>query len=86
MEEAGGPGSEANAWYGLEAPNGTPASVLAKLHSHVVNYLRSPDVQKRCADMGVNPVGNTRAEFGAQIPRELAKWRQVIQQAGIKIE
>jgi tripartite-type tricarboxylate transporter receptor subunit TctC len=78
------PGYEAIQWYGLFAPAGTPAPVVAKLHKEVAAALKSPEMQKRMAADGATAVGNTPAEFTAQIKSELEKWAKVAQAAKLK--
>jgi tripartite-type tricarboxylate transporter receptor subunit TctC len=78
------PGYEAIQWYGLFAPTGTPAPVVARLHKEVAAALKSPEMQKRMAADGATAVGNTPAEFTAQIKSELEKWAKVAQAAKLK--
>lgn len=84
FSEAGLPNFDVQAWYGLAAPAGLPAAVRQRLHAAVVAVLADPVVAKRLTDAGATPVGNSPAEFGAQIEAEVARWKQVIQVAGIK--
>lgn len=84
--EAGLPGFEAGSWYGVFAPAGTPSAVIAKLHSEIVNMLKVPDVQQRLASEGADPVGNSPAEFAAQVKGDLAKWGKVARESGIRAE
>ena len=78
------PGYEAIQWYGLFAPAGTPAPIVAKLHKEVAAALKSPEMQKRMAADGAEAVGNTPAEFSAQIKSELEKWAKVAELAKLK--
>ncbi len=86
MEEAGVPGFAVAGWYGILAPDGTPAPIIARLNRDIVRVLRMPDVRERLAADGSEPVGSTPEEFGAHIKSEIAKWRKVIAEAGIKPE
>jgi tripartite-type tricarboxylate transporter receptor subunit TctC len=86
VAEAGVPGYEATAWYGMFAPAGTPADVVAKLHAEAVRILRAPEVAERIANLGAEPVANTPAEFAAFIRAEMARWSKVVREAGIKAE
>ena len=85
MAEAGYP-IEAAYWFGLVAPAGTPAPVVAKLEKALSEVLAMPDVKKRLTDMGavVNPLG--ARDFGAFIRTETTKWADVIHKANIKFE
>ncbi len=84
--EAGLPGVEAGSWYGVFAPAGTPSGVIAKLHSEIVNMLKLPDVQQRLILEGADPIGNSPAEFAAQVRGDLAKWGKVARESGIRAE
>ena len=75
---------EADAWNGLVAPAGTPPAVLAKIQREVAEALHSPELKDKFATQIMEPVGNTPEQFKAQIDSDLARWRAVIEAAGIK--
>jgi tripartite-type tricarboxylate transporter receptor subunit TctC len=85
MAESGFPGFEAVPWFGLLAPSGTPKDVLDKLHGETVKTLAMPEVRKKFDELGLEPVGNTPAEFAAVIRKETPEWAKVIKDAGIKL-
>jgi len=85
MAESGFPGFEAVPWFGLVAPVGTPKDVLDKLHAETVKTLAMPEVRKKFDELGLEPVGNTPAEFAAVIKKEMPEWAKVIKEAGIKL-
>jgi len=85
MAESGFPGFEAVPWFGLLAPSGTPKDVLDKLHSETVKTLAMPEVRKKFDELGLEPVGNTPAEFASVIKKEMPEWAKVIKDAGIKL-
>jgi tripartite-type tricarboxylate transporter receptor subunit TctC len=85
MAESGFPGFEAVPWFGLLAPAGTPQDVLDKLHNETVKTLAMPEVRKKFDDLGLEPIGNTPAEFAAVIRKETPEWAKVIKDAGIKL-
>jgi tripartite-type tricarboxylate transporter receptor subunit TctC len=85
MAESGFPGFEAVPWFGLVAPVGTPKEVLDKLHAETVKTLAMPEVRKKFDELGLEPVGNTPAEFAAVIKKEMPEWAKVIKEAGIKL-
>ncbi|THD72719.1 MAG: tripartite tricarboxylate transporter substrate binding protein [Bradyrhizobium sp.] len=85
MAESGFPGFEAVPWFGLLAPAGTPKDVLDKLHDETVKTLAIPDVRKKFDELGLEPVGNSPAEFAAVIRKETPEWAKVIKDAGIKL-
>jgi tripartite-type tricarboxylate transporter receptor subunit TctC len=76
---------EADAWNGLIAPAGTPPAVLAKIHREVVEAIQSAELREKFKAQIMEPVGNSPAEFKAQIERDLARWTPVIKAAGIKV-
>ena len=85
MAESGFPGFEAVPWFGLLAPAGTPKDIVDKLHGETVKALAIPEVRKKFDELGLEPVGNTPAEFAAIIRKETPEWAKVIKDAGIKL-
>jgi tripartite-type tricarboxylate transporter receptor subunit TctC len=86
VAEAGVPGYEAVAWYGLAAPAGTPKDIIARLHRESVAILRTPAIQEQFAKDGSIVVAGTGAEFEAYVRSEIAKWARVVKSAGITPE
>ncbi|MBC7781684.1 MAG: tripartite tricarboxylate transporter substrate binding protein [Proteobacteria bacterium] len=86
MIEAGLPNYVVAGWYGFLAPAKTPRPIIDRLHGEMVRILQLPEIVDRLAADGSEPVGSTPAEFGAHIRSEIARWRVVIEQAGIKAE
>ena len=84
MTEAGFSGVDADAWFGLMAPAGTPAPIVERLHRESVRILAQGDVRKRLDDLGMEVVANSPAEFAAHIKSDTARWAKVIKAAGIK--
>lgn len=80
------PGYEAFEWNGVFVPAGTPAPVADKLHKALVEVLKEDEVRKRFADVGVQPVGSTPAEFAAFLKKEDARWAEVIRKGNIKLD
>jgi tripartite-type tricarboxylate transporter receptor subunit TctC len=74
------------AWYGFVAPAKTPAAIIQKLHDATVKALQDPDVKARLVASGAEPVGNTPAEFHAEIQAELEKMKALAQKQGIKFD
>lgn len=85
MAESGFPGFEAVPWFGLLAPANTPKDIVEKLHGETVKTLALPEVRKKFDELGLEPVGNTPAEFAAVIRKETPEWAKVIKDAGIKL-
>ncbi len=82
VSESGLKGYESSQWYGLFAPAGTPADVIALLNSQVVKIMQAPDMKQRMTAEGLVAVGSTRDEFAAYVKVELAKWAKVIKASG----
>jgi tripartite-type tricarboxylate transporter receptor subunit TctC len=86
IAEAGVPDYVAADWWGILAPAGTPASIVAKLHGAIEDVLRSADTMKNLDQQGATPLHMSSAEFGAYIQSEMAKWGPVVKKAGMKAE
>ena len=77
-------GYDASGWYGLCAPTGTPADIVAKLNAAIGEGLEDPTIRDRLVALGTEPRPMTPDEFGRFIAGEIAKWRKVIEFAAIK--
>jgi len=84
--EVGIAGQESNTLQGVFVPAHTPRPVVDLLYRESARILQQPDIQARLATLGFQPIGNTPAEFTAQIKTEIAKWEKVIRAANIKVE
>jgi tripartite-type tricarboxylate transporter receptor subunit TctC len=80
------PGYEAGTWFGVGAPKNTPAEIIDKLNKEINAVVAEPQVKARFADIGVEPISMTPAEFGKFIAAETGKWGKVIRTANIKPE
>jgi tripartite-type tricarboxylate transporter receptor subunit TctC len=83
IAEAGVPGYAVDVWYAMLAPSGTPRATLERLNSAVAKILHSPDVAKKLASMGLEPVAEDLGATDAYIKSEIRKWAQVVQAAKI---
>jgi tripartite-type tricarboxylate transporter receptor subunit TctC len=86
VAEAGVPGFEVSAWYGIVAPANVPANVVARLNAAIVQTLRTKEVSDKLVDLGFQPVGSTPATFAAQIKTDLDKYRRLIKAANITLQ
>lgn len=84
IAESGFPGFEANSWFGVLAPAGTPRPVVMRLNADIAKALRDPAVSKRLADVGFEIVTSAPDEFGAYIRSEIRKWAKVVKASGAK--
>jgi tripartite-type tricarboxylate transporter receptor subunit TctC len=64
----------------------TPPAIVARLQKELSTVLQSPFVKERYATLGIEPVGNSPEEFGAQVREDLARWEKVVKAAGVKVE
>lgn len=83
-KEAGFAELQTGNWWGLVAPAGTPSHILDRLQSEVRAALADPTVRKGYDELGLLAVGNSRAEFAAMLKSESARWKKVIETAGIE--
>jgi tripartite-type tricarboxylate transporter receptor subunit TctC len=80
------PGYEAEAWFVLVAPAGTPQPSIDKLSAEVDRILKKPEVAERFAKLGATPVGGTPRQLGDFIAAETRKWQQVVKASGAKVD
>ncbi len=86
VSESGVPGYVVTSWNGWLAPAATPADILAKLNAELVKAARLPDIGERMAGDGGEPLGTTPEQFRQHLMHEIARWRKVVQAAGIRVE
>lgn len=86
VAEAGVPGYDANAWFGLFAPAATPRDIVARLNAEVVKGLQTSDMRERLRGLGATPGGGTPEQFASFFRNEVAKWATVVKQAGVKLD
>lgn len=77
---------EAAALVGLVVPAKTAPAVIDALNKQLVATINDPAVNKRLVDFGIEPVGDTPAEFNALLQRERARWHKLIQDLNIKLD
>jgi tripartite-type tricarboxylate transporter receptor subunit TctC len=86
IAESALPGFETGTWYGIVAPAGTPQPVVARLNREINRILALPDVREKLLAQGLEPAGDSPAEFSALIRSEIAKYAKIVKAAGIKAE
>jgi tripartite-type tricarboxylate transporter receptor subunit TctC len=86
IAEAGVPGYEATAWWGVLAPAGTPRTVIERLHKEFSVILTSAETKRRFETEGAEAVQMTPDEFGRFVAAETAKWAAVVKGIGIRGE
>ena len=83
FDESGVKGYEATTWFGLMAPIRTPKDIVSRLNAEVTKIIASPEISKRFVNDGLEPIGNSPAEFAQFIRDEIAKYAKVIKAAKI---
>jgi len=86
VAEAGVAGYDVTTWHAWLAPAGTPDAIIAKVNSELALTLKSREVGERLTDDGGELVGSSPAELNQLLVTEIARWRKVVKQAGIRIE
>ena len=86
MEDAGMKGFTDEAWYGLLAPAKVSPEVLARLTQAMKKVMAEPELRARLESIGSRPVGNSPAEFVAQIHSEVSRMKQLVKERQIKLE
>jgi tripartite-type tricarboxylate transporter receptor subunit TctC len=84
--EAGLPGYEFIAYFGLLAPAGTPADIVRRLNAEVVKALGAPDIVESLGKMGLESMPTTPEQYAALIAEDLTKWKRLVGQIGIKLD
>ena len=86
VAEAGLPGYDSTGWFGVVAPAGTPAPVIARLNAEITAALNDEGIKASMRALGVEPAPSTVEAFDAYIKSETLKWAKVIKTAGIKLD
>jgi tripartite-type tricarboxylate transporter receptor subunit TctC len=84
MRELGHPDLVVDTWYGLFAPAGTPAEIVARLNAEVNALLKQPEVREALAKQGLAPVADRPERLGTLLGDELARWNRVVATAKIR--
>lgn len=84
IAEAGVPGYEASAWYGLMVPAKTPQEIISRLHAESTKALNRPDVKERLLASDFEVVGVGPEQFGEHIRSEIVKWGKLAKAAGLR--
>ncbi len=84
--EAGVPGLETRAWFGIFAPAGTPAAVIAKINADTTKALSAPDVTETLAQQGATPAGGDPASFAAFLKKDISATEDLMKKAGIPLQ
>src|SRR5262249_25866611 len=86
IAEAGVPGYGGTPWFSVVAPAGTPRPVVERINWLLARYLNRPENAGQLQGLAITPWTSTPDELARFIPAEIAKWGQVVKDAGIKPE
>ena len=86
VAEAGYPGFDADSWYGLLMPAGTPQQIVQRVNTEVNRLLALPDLRERIGAEGGEALGGTPERFTALLKADLEKWGNAVRQSGAKVD
>jgi len=86
LAELGFKGVEADLWYGMLAPAGTPAEIVARINADMRKALALPEVKTALSAQGMEIVPSSPEEMGALMRKDAARWMAVVKQQGIKAQ
>ena len=86
ISESGLPGFEASSWFGVLAPAGTPAAIVARINAEVNKWLQSADAREKLLGQGAEAAGGSPEQFASHIRAESEKWAKVVKASGAKVD
>jgi tripartite-type tricarboxylate transporter receptor subunit TctC len=86
VAQAGVPGYETSAWYGMVVPTGTPADAIARLNAEAAKAMTFADVKSRLDATGMVPNTSTPDDLGKHIQVEVAKWAKIVKALGLRVD
>jgi len=86
LDEAGVPGYNVAAWFGVLTVAGTPPKIVQRLNGDILKILTSAEVKERFAKTGVEVAAGSPEEFSRLLKSEVERWARVIKEAGIKAD
>jgi tripartite-type tricarboxylate transporter receptor subunit TctC len=84
VADSGLPGFVMTSWWGVLGPAGIPQPIVTRLNNELARILKTPEVQKNFATLGVDATTSTPEEFSALIKAEIAKYSKLISEIGIE--
>jgi len=86
VAESGVPGFDAATWHALLGPAGLPADIVSTLSREFGRALQQPDVREKLSGMSLEPQAATPGPLSATLARDVAKWKKIVAEAGIRLE
>jgi tripartite-type tricarboxylate transporter receptor subunit TctC len=86
IAESGFPGFRTMSWWGLMAPAGTPKPIIERIAAEIGRATEDPKIVEQLAAFGVDPVGNSPAEFSAMISADIEVWARAVKIAGLGVK
>jgi tripartite-type tricarboxylate transporter receptor subunit TctC len=86
LEEAGAPGVVLDSWWGMLAPAKVAPAIIERLNRELQAILALPEVRERFAELGVEPVGGTPAEFNRFVRDEFLRYGKLLKNLGLQAE
>jgi tripartite-type tricarboxylate transporter receptor subunit TctC len=80
------PGYEMFGWIGLMAPAGTPRAITDRISAETRKIMQDPEIRKRFVSAGMEPAGNTPAEFAAFLKKQNERYGSIVKQAHVKLD
>jgi tripartite-type tricarboxylate transporter receptor subunit TctC len=84
VKESGYPDFVVTSWNAFHGPAGLPKDIVTKLNEQVVAVLKTPDIQKRMEDLGIQPMIGSPEFLNERMKSDIAKWAKVIEAAGVE--
>jgi tripartite-type tricarboxylate transporter receptor subunit TctC len=84
--QAGVPGWEMSAWFGVFAPRGTPEAIVRLLNEKMQAVIDEPKTKQRLSEVGAEPIGGSQESFAERYRADYRMWGQFIKETGIKQE
>ncbi len=84
--QSGYPSIQISNWFGLSAPAGVPAAMVARLNAETAAVLAREDVARKLRELGLEPMTLSAADFGRYVAEDVARWRAAVRDTGIRAE
>jgi len=86
VAESGVPGYQTILWHGLIGPKGLPAPIVERLYTEIARILKTPDIQKRLSDLGLNVSEMTPAQLTALIKTDVPRLGKIVKETGARAD